>query len=154
MYCQKCGSLNNDDSVFCYTCGTKLEKTDQIAASPIQQESSGQYAVAKNYKPIIIAAVSAISVLFIACTIIFIAIISNHSLDGTYYSTNVWDDSGRVTFEGNRIAIWGRGRFEDTYSINGDKIKIYSTDGGLNSEYSFSRKNDYIYINGQEFHKR
>ena len=34
MICQKCGSFNNDDSVFCTTCGADLK--NQAPATPVQ----------------------------------------------------------------------------------------------------------------------
>lgn len=42
MFCQNCGTKNNDASIFCENCGAKLEKPVDMAAQPVQQEQSVQ----------------------------------------------------------------------------------------------------------------
>ncbi len=42
MYCTKCGMLNNDNALFCYGCGEKIEKPETINAQQ-EEEKNSQY---------------------------------------------------------------------------------------------------------------
>lgn len=46
MICQKCGSINNDDAVFCTTCGSDLQ--NQAPVTPAQPQAPYQ---AQPYQP-------------------------------------------------------------------------------------------------------
>ena len=33
MFCQNCGAKNDDDAIFCESCGTRLERDDEVIAN-------------------------------------------------------------------------------------------------------------------------
>lgn len=45
MFCQNCGTKNNDASVFCENCGARLEKPVDVAPQSVQQEQPVQQPV-------------------------------------------------------------------------------------------------------------
>lgn len=74
MYCPKCGSLIESNSVFCKNCGTKLHLSNHTSSSP------------KSKKAIAISLV--IVVLFICSAIEYFRISSTTSFG--YYDNNKW----------------------------------------------------------------
>ena len=114
MFCQNCGTKNNDASVFCENCGAKLEKPVQ-QAQPIQQAQPVQQAQpirpAQPRKPIskIMIAVAAEAVLLIAAIVVFFNIggkvygpekvaekffveVANHNFKEAYKALDIEED--------------------------------------------------------------
>jgi uncharacterized membrane protein YvbJ len=46
MYCQKCGSQNNDDNKFCSNCGAEINHFDRVMITPNEKESESKTPVA------------------------------------------------------------------------------------------------------------
>ena len=80
MFCEKCGSKIEDDSLFCSVCGERVNRTEKKADSAddgIKSDNSAepaavQIAPAKNRKKIAVIAVAAAAVIAIAVALIFI----------------------------------------------------------------------------------
>lgn len=85
MFCQNCGTKNNDASVFCENCGARLEKPVDVAPQSVQQEQPVQQPVQqgqpvqqsvqqpKPKKPVskLVIAVAAEAVILVASIIVF-----------------------------------------------------------------------------------
>lgn len=88
MYCSKCGTQIDNDSVFCKACGNKMIKNDDFSlTNNTSNTDSGKERINKNNsKSHVIAVVSVIGLIVI--TIVISLIISNRTYIGGWINTN------------------------------------------------------------------
>lgn len=79
MFCQNCGTKNNDASIFCENCGAKLEKPIDTVAQPVEQvqpapQTQPMQQPVQPKKPVskLLMAVLAEAVVLIAAVLVFI----------------------------------------------------------------------------------
>lgn len=92
MYCEKCGTKNDDDSMFCTNCGTDLQKIDTVEIQKTVKKDIGKF---KNIKGIL----KIVVVIIIIVTIIsaFILIQKNN--------VNGNNDSGQIQGASNQEMV-------------------------------------------------
>ncbi len=95
MYCIKCGSKNDDDSIFCVKCGTNLQNDTDINITKINKTAKKDIGIFQKLKKIDIKNKNnifvTIAVIAIILASIFLLIRSNDNI-GSDKNTNIDDD--------------------------------------------------------------